>query len=84
MAYNAAEELPRHNSSGLRRMDNLETSRSGSPKYIFGWVGLHNDGAFSKIRRHHDLVRAWFVLLIITATTAGFATAVAVIYLGGT
>lgn len=68
MAFDSAEDIQRYNPSGIWRMDHLETSQRSDPKRVSVDDRLLAHGSSSKIGHYQDIVRAWLILLIFSAS----------------
>lgn len=68
MAFDYAEGLPGHLPSGVRSMDHLETGLCSGPKRLPGSHRIRNDGPRSRVGGYQDLVRAWIILVVFSAS----------------
>lgn len=63
--------------NGIRGLDHLEGSICTAPEWVSCIYRVRPDVPGGKIRRNYDLVWAWIVVTVFSATTGAVATAIA-------
>jgi hypothetical protein len=56
-------------------MGHLETGGSREPEHVLRPAGIRDDGARRKVGYYLNLVRAWFIILIVSGSGAALLTA---------